>query len=901
MKLIDVRSASRLQRVFAALALGIVAAFLTTPLRAQNQAYTIAPGGSIDIPYTGSGHWYFETNPAPSTATMSRLDANKVAEYPWGGTTANGNFYDDVPNNSENRIYSGEYLRIYGNSTPAGTTITVGYDINPILSGHNPTYTISVAVQTPGAQVTSLNITDPSPTAADTVHWQAVFDHAITGVTAANFSFTNAANITPTPTVTNLAPTTSGDNTKWTVTVNSSGTGTGILGLNWVGHASESPAVPNQFSGQEYQFSSYPLVTTEPVASAYAAVGATPPTLTCVANDRTGAPMNYQWKAGSSTNPGAATTISGATSSSYTPPTSSTADTASYYCTAYTNANNSYYSTDSTTATLTFETPPSVTSTGGNAYGLNNTTVSLAVTAAGSYVQYQWYQGNSGDTTHPVSGATSAQFTTPALTKSTNYWAQVSDSHIGSAYNKNGATQTAYIITSVTPFYSTLTATVAAGFNQPMEVTITDSAGSVVHGAKVVFTVPTASKATFAGGQTTYTTTADSSGNYTSAGLTAGTLAGSFTGTAQVYPTTGNPTSSTIGLTINPGAAAKLLFVTGAPSTATAGVAFSPAPALELQDAYANVLSNAATISVARLTGTDALQGVTSVVTGSNGTATFTNLSYDVAETMTFQATSGGLTANSGSVVVSHGAGAPAVTAGNGQVAAPGTAFGTPLKIHVADVYGNVVAGANVTFTAPASGASATLGGTTTTDVSGNVSVTATANATPGAYAITANITPPAANPASFSLSNFTQLQLWRYTNFAGNYQSTGTAADTVAPHGDGVPNLLKYAFDLNPQGADATPMTATGTKGLPLVGNDGNGHLTLTFVRRKAASVPAITYQPQFSNTVTTSGFAVNAAATTSTPVAIDGTWERVTVTDSVVAGQSQAQRFARVLVSDP
>lgn len=40
----------------------------------------------------------------------------------------------------------------------------------------------------------------------------------------------------------------------------------------------------------------------------------------------------------------------------------------------------------------------------------------------------QWYIGETGDTSNPVAGATSATFTTPALTASTRYWARVTNS-----------------------------------------------------------------------------------------------------------------------------------------------------------------------------------------------------------------------------------------------------------------------------------------------------------------------------------------------------------------------------------------------------------------------------------------------------------------------------------------
>ena len=68
----------------------------------------------------------------------------------------------------------------------------------------------------------------------------------------------------------------------------------------------------------------------------------------------------------------------------------------------------------------------------------SGTTTTLSVTASGTTPTYQWYQGNSGVTTNPVAGATSASFTTPAIITSTSYWASATNT-AGSA-NSNNAT-----------------------------------------------------------------------------------------------------------------------------------------------------------------------------------------------------------------------------------------------------------------------------------------------------------------------------------------------------------------------------------------------------------------------------------------------------------------------------
>jgi uncharacterized protein YjiK len=71
----------------------------------------------------------------------------------------------------------------------------------------------------------------------------------------------------------------------------------------------------------------------------------------------------------------------------------------------------------------------------------------LTVAASGSPTPtYQWYEGSSGVTTNPVSGATSASFTTPTLTATTSYWARATNT--GGTADSNTATVT--VTTGVT-------------------------------------------------------------------------------------------------------------------------------------------------------------------------------------------------------------------------------------------------------------------------------------------------------------------------------------------------------------------------------------------------------------------------------------------------------------------
>ena len=143
-----------------------------------------------------------------------------------------------------------------------------------------------------------------------------------------------------------------------------------------------------------------------------------------------------------------------------------------------------------------------------------------------------------------------------------------------------------------------------------------------------------------------------------------------------------------------------------------------------------------------------------------------------------------------------------------------------------------------------------------------------------------------------------TGLETFRSTN--------GLAADgsqdLLTPAGDGVANLLKYAFNMIGTGIGqastlATPNSAVlspaGFAGLPSGATEAvTGKLTITYIRRKAATNPGISYAVEFSETL--SAWGTNLSATESA-TSIDTTFERVTITDSTTF----TKRFVRVKVT--
>jgi len=162
-----------------------------------------------------------------------------------------------------------------------------------------------------------------------------------------------------------------------------------------------------------------------------------------------------------------------------------------------------------------------------------------------------------------------------------------------------------------------------------------------------------------------------------------------------------------------------------------------------------------------------------------------------------------------------------------------------------------------------------------------------------GVFASAADVT------QSFTVSDASLLADFRWMN---GLASDGSQ-DLLLPAGDGVPHLLKYAFNMIGAGtgqaaALTTPNQQTlgvsGTAGLPRQGVSG-GKLVLTYIRRKASSTPGITYEVEFSNSLAPGSWTVNGSATETT-TSIDANFERVTVTDSAIT----TVRFARVRVSE-
>lgn len=86
---------------------------------------------------------------------------------------------------------------------------------------------------------------------------------------------------------------------------------------------------------------------------------------------------------------------------------------------------------------------PQVTSTSGGGEVAPGSTTTLGVSATGTApLNYQWYEGSTGNTANPISGANSSTFNTPPITSTKTYWVKVG--------NSCGATDSPTITVTVT-------------------------------------------------------------------------------------------------------------------------------------------------------------------------------------------------------------------------------------------------------------------------------------------------------------------------------------------------------------------------------------------------------------------------------------------------------------------
>lgn len=145
------------------------------------------------------------------------------------------------------------------------------------------------------------------------------------------------------------------------------------------------------------------------------------------------------------------------------------------------------------------------------------------------------------------------------------------------------------------------------------------------------------------------------------------------------------------------------------------------------------------------------------------------------------------------------------------------------------------------------------------------------------------------------SLTTWTSFDDWQFLHY-GTRSDNGTAGAT-ADNGTGVPNLLKFAFNMGPDDGHLQVPSTGGTKGLPSISyHPETGVMRVAFVRRRAAHAPDIEYLVQFSDNLI--DWAVAGQEISATP--IDQNFEHVVWEDAAppVGEPERKSRFGRVKV---
>ena len=223
----------------------------------------------------------------------------------------------------------------------------------------------------------------------------------------------------------------------------------------------------------------------------------------------------------------------------------------------------------------------------------------------------------------------------------------------------------------------------------------------------------------------------------------------------------------------------------------TAGVANSPEIILNIDDQYGNVVtSNNSDVTLTVHSGPGSLSG-TDTVAFSSGVAQLDNVIIDTAGAYTLTATSGLISANSGSFTVSAASASQVVFSQQPTDVVINSAISPSITVDVEDQFGNVVTGDTSNVTLAINTGSGSIGGTDTVAASSgvatfdNVTINAlgahTLHASDGSLTI-ANSSSFTVNPAPASQIVFDQQPT---TVTAGNAISPAITADLEDQFGD--------------------------------------------------------------------------------------------------------------------
>lgn len=377
----------------------------------------------------------------------------------------------------------------------------------------------------------------------------------------------------------------------------------------------------------------------------------------------------------------------------------------------------------------------------------------------------------------------------------------------------------------------------------------------------------TATSLTFAGGVAS------------AAGASNGVLRLYRAGTATITATDGTIDSNALDVTVAPAAAARLA-VSGYPSSTVAGV--SHAFAVTALDPFANTASGyAGTVSFSASDDAHAVPPANATLTSGSRSfsATFKTVAGGAKTLTATDTTTPSITGSQSGISVTAGSAATiTVVSGSGQSARVSAAFASPLVALVSDAFGNPVAGAPVTFAGPLAGAGATFASAgctsnapvsrcvTTTTADGRATTSAiSANATAGAYQVSADASD--ATTAAFSLTN--TIDTFEVTVPSPQTAGTGFTATITAKSGGATNTSYTGTKCIVFSGPANSPAPVNRAPSYPGQGTCAAGQSSVAFSAGvasasatvfKAGSATALV-ATQGTTTGASQGFAVNSA----------------------------------------
>ena len=317
-----------------------------------------------------------QTIPSGQTATFAVMASGTAPlAYQWqlNGSPISGATAASYTTPAESASSSGAQFSVVvsnsvGNATSTSAVLTV--NATPVL----PSITLQPTSQTITSGQTATFSVTASGTSPLTYQWQ-LNGSPINGATAASYT-------TP-------AESTSSSGAQFNVVVsNSVGSATSATGTLTVNAAPVLPSITLQPSNQ--------TITSGQTASFSVVASGT-------------APLTYQWQFNGSP-------ISGATAASYTTPSESTSSSGSQFSVLVHNSMGNVTSGNALLTVNAAAVAPSITAQPSSLAITSGQTVAFAVTASGTApLTYQWQLNGS-----PISGATAANYTTPAESTSSS-------------------------------------------------------------------------------------------------------------------------------------------------------------------------------------------------------------------------------------------------------------------------------------------------------------------------------------------------------------------------------------------------------------------------------------------------------------------------------------------------